>query len=208
MKTIKFMNRFLSVLGMVALILSCSPEDGADGMDGADGINGTNGTNGADGADGAQGEQGDTGTANVIYSEWVNTELGNSIMTSSASFEISAPQINTDMLNEGTILVYARRIVVDDGGNLVYQLPIVFGAGRQQSYYFRAEVDAIRITVVANQEGENVNDGSFLEQYRYVLIPGGVPASNGIGGIGSKTSAIDYTKMSYEELSAKFNIPD
>jgi len=104
-------------------------------------------------------------------------------------------------LNFGTILVYARRIDPEIG-NIVYQLPIVFGAARQQSYYFRAQSDEIRISVVANEEGESVGDGSFLEQYRYVLIPGGVSTS------GKSASAVDFTKMSYEELIAYFNIPE
>ena len=193
---------FLTAMS-VALVVSCSPEDGEDGAVGPQGPQGEQGVAGPAGAQGEQGEQGETGetgTANVIYSDWVNTEFSNNIMATSSSFTIDAPEIDSDMLNFGTIMVYARRIDIAAGGNLVYQLPIVFGAARQQSYYFRALSDEIRITVSANEEGESVLDGTFLEQYRYVLIPGGVPSSG--------KSALDFSKMSYEQVIEYFNIPE
>jgi len=200
MKTMKFTKHVFSLLFISSLLFACSKEDGKDGAVGPMGPQGEQGVAGADGADGEQGEQGDTGTANVIFSEWVNTELGASIEVVSSSFTISATNINASMLNSGTILVYGRRLELGEGGNLVYQLPVVFGASRQQSYYFRAQQGEIQITVVANEQGENVGDGSFLQQYRYVLIPGGVSTSG--------KSSLDYTKMTYEEVVERFNITE
>ncbi len=182
----------------VVLITSCSSDDGEDG---ATGPQGEQGATGPQGPQGDQGEQGETGTANVMYSDWVNTELGNSIAASSASFDIDAPEVDPDMLNFGTILVYGRRIDVVDG-NTVYQLPMVFGAARQQSYFFVATDGNIRISVHANEEGDTVGDGTFLAQYRYVLIPGGVSTS------GKSGSGVDFSKMTYEEVVAYFNIPE
>ncbi|MEE1961688.1 collagen-like protein [Flagellimonas taeanensis] len=186
----------------MALVTSCSSEDGEDGATGPQGEQGPAGPAGPQGEQGAQGEQGEPGTANVMYSDWVDTELGNSIVASSASFDIEAPEIGPDMLNLGTILVYGRRIELPGDGNVVYPLPIVFGAARQQSYFFVATSDNIRITVHANEEGESVGDGSYLEQYRYVLIPGGVSTS------GKLTPDMDLSKMSYEEVIELFNIPE
>ena len=191
MKTTKFIYKLFAIV-FISVLVSCSGEDGEDGIDGINGIDGV------DGADGVDGEDGEPGTANVIYSDWVDTELSNSIGGSSASFEINAPEVDTDMLTSGTILVYANRIEGED--MLVYPLPVVFGAARQQSYYFRASTGSIRITVVANEEGETAGDGTFLEQYRYVLIPGGVSTSG--------KAAIDYTNMKYDELLDFFNIPE
>src|SRR5690606_27413243 len=99
-----------------SLLFACSKEDGKDGAvgpmgpQGEQGVAGADGEQGVTGADGEQGEQGDTGTANVIFSEWVNTELGASIEAVSSSFTISATNINASMLNSGTILVYGRRL--------------------------------------------------------------------------------------------------
>ncbi|CAZ97548.1 lipoprotein [Zobellia galactanivorans] len=195
----------LLMLLMVSIsIFSCSDgEDGTDGIDGVDGIDGIDGVNGVDGADG---EQGDTGTANVIYSNWVNTELDGD----TSSFDIEVNTIDSDILDFGTILVYSRRVDPFTSIPYIYQLPIVFGANRQQSYYFRATEGNLRITVVSTEEGGSAGDGSFLEQYRYIIIPGGVEASNGIGGISGKSSnsksSQDYTSMSYEEITTLFNI--
>ncbi|MCK0161128.1 collagen-like protein [Allomuricauda sp. F6463D] len=206
MKTIvlTFRTFFFTVMSLV-LVTSCSPEDGengATGPQGEQGATGAQGPQGDQGDQGEQGEQGDPGTANVIYSDWINTELDNNIVATSASFSIDAPEIDPDILNFGTILVYARRISLGEEGNLVYQLPIVFGASRQQSYYFRAQSDEILITVVGNEQGESVGDGAFLQQYRYVLIPGGVSTN------GKSSSEIDFTKMSYQEVIEYFNISE
>lgn len=202
MKTnvISFKVLFITAISM-ALVTSCSPEDGEDGAIGPQGEQGIQGEQGEQGEQGPQGEQGEPGTANVMYSDWANTELGNSIAASSASFDIDAPEIDADMLNFGTILVYARRVDLVDG-NIVYQLPIVFGAARQQSYYFVATTGNIEINVHANEQGEDVGDGSFLAQYRYVLIPGGVSTS------GKSGSNMDFTKMTYEEVVEYFNISE
>ena len=188
----------LAILLIGSFVASCSGEDGETGPAGPQGPQGEQGPAGAAGQDGAQGEQGEPGTANVMYSDWINTEFGNNIVATSESFVIDAPDVDSDMLNFGTILVYGRRVTPD---NTVYQLPIVFGAARQQSYYFRAEDGEIRISVVANEEGESVGDGSFLEQYRYVLIPGGTPISG-------KSSAPDFTKMTYEQVAEYFNFEE
>lgn len=208
MKTKKTTTMMCCILAAMLFMASCSKDGdqgpvgpaGPQGEQGSAGLAGADGADGADGVDGEQGEQGEPGTANVIYSDWINTEFSNNIITTSSSFTIDAPQIDSDLLNFGTILVYARRVVIGGGGNLVYQLPIVFGTARQQSYYFRAQGGEIRITVAANEEGENAGDGTFLEQYRYVLIPGAVSTSG--------KSSIDYQKMTYEEITAHFEIED
>ncbi|MEK6152465.1 hypothetical protein WIW50_04370 [Flavobacteriaceae bacterium 3-367] len=213
MKTMQSTKKFFSLLFIVSVLMACS-KDGEDGTIGPQGPQGDQGPAGPAGApgeqgtqgeQGPQGEQGDPGTANVMYSDWVDTEFGNAIAASSASFTIAAPEIDANMLNFGTVLVFARRLEVLPGPTIeisVYQLPIVFGAGRQQSYFFTATNDnEIVITVHANEEGENVGDGSFLEQYRYVLIPGGVSTNKSL-------SAEDYGKMSYEEIKALFDLQD
>ncbi len=201
MKTKKFTKRFFSILFITGLILSCSSEDGEDGAIGPQGQQGEQGPAGAageDGAQGDQGDQGDPGTANVIYSDWFDTELGGDIAASNESFTIAAPEIDADMLDFGTVLVYGRR----DVPAIVYQLPIVFGAARQQSYFFSATAQEIRISVHATDLGGDVGNGAFIEQYRYVLIPGGASTS------GKSTTSKDYSKMTYEEIVALFNIPE
>ncbi len=231
MKAITNLVRGMMIVMVSLLIFSCSDgEDGAigpagqDGIDGVDGTNGTDGNDGVDGndgndgndgADGTDGNDGSPGTANVIYSNWFNTELSDNIAGSSDTFTINAPEIDADILNFGTVLVYARRIVISPGPTInisVYQLPITFGAARQQSYLFSlTNTNQIRISVQTNEEGDPAGDGTFLEQYRYVIIPGGISTSSSATSEGLESgskSREEYKNMSYEEIRTLFNIPE
>ena len=190
MKTMKFMSKFFMSFLTVMLFIGCSPEDGKDGENGTDGI---------DGIDGTDGEQGETGTANVIYSDWIDSPFDSTILDSSGNESISVPSLSQEIIDQGVVLVYGR-----DNINNVYAIPFIGIQG--VSYYYRYNFENINIRL-ATLDGSNIGSPLF-SSYRYVLVPGGVEASNGIGGIGSKTSTIDYTKMSYEEVIAHFNIPE
>lgn len=209
MKTMKFKNILFSAFLSGLLFASCS-KDGSDGAIGPQGPQGELGAEGTAGAEGEQGLQGETGTANVIYSDWIDSEFDNNIIATGASFSIDAPLMTDEIINNGVIIVFGRSNpapITNDTD--VYGLPVVFGASRQQSYYFRAEaVGQLNIVVAANEQGDSVGS-PFFGEYRYVLIPGGqsTEGNSGPGDIGSKTSAIDFTKMSYEELIGHFNIP-
>ena len=216
-------THFFKVLFYLAIasltLVACSPEDGEDGAigpqgpqgeQGPQGPQGEPGQDGAEGAQGEQGEQGEPGTANVIYSDWIDSEFDDDIFTTSASFSIDAPLMTEDIIDEGVILVYGRSFpapVTNDTD--VYALPVVFGAARQQSYYYRAETTGqLDIVVVANEEGEPVGN-PFFEVFRYVLIPGGQPTDDSNpGDVTTKREALDYTKMTYEEILEHFNIPE
>lgn len=79
MKAITNLVKGMMIVMVSLLIFSCSDgEDGAigpAGQDGVNGVDGTNGTDGSNGADGVDGEGGPPGTANVIYSDWIATDL-------------------------------------------------------------------------------------------------------------------------------------
>ena len=117
-----------------------------------------------------------------------------------------------DIINTGMIYVFGRiENVLEPGDFDVYGLPIVFGASRQQTYYFRAEAAGeLDIVVAANQPGDSAGT-PFFDDYRYVIIPGGVAVNNG-GGIivigGVKTSVSDLKNMSYQQMKETFNIPE
>ncbi|WP_072988073.1 collagen-like protein [Pseudozobellia thermophila] len=179
-------------------------ETGPAGQDGEDGQNGAQGAQGEPGEDGQDGEQGEAGTANVIYSEWFNTELGDDIGAQAISFLVDFPEGNTKLMDTGAIFVFGRRIFLEGiTGDLVYlfyQLPVMFNGSNNQYSFLVHNGDEIQI-FVQSMDGGPVGDGTFIQQYRYVVIPGGTPSS------AKSMEGPDLGQMDYEELCRYLNIP-
>jgi len=179
MKTLK---TIFTILLVALSTISCSSDDGKDGIDGT---NGTNGTNGA------------TGTANVIYSAWITapTAVAETIDgTSGMSTSINAPELSEDILAKGTILVYVSF------GSGTYTLPYTSTAGGfVNTITAISTAKKIKLFRFRHDAGGTVNLPTTLS-WRYILIPGGVAAAT------SKTAKLDYSKMSYKEVCARFNI--
>lgn len=174
---------------------------GADGQDGEQGLSGEDGADGADGQNGTDGTQGETGTTNVIYSEWFPSQFPDDIVGGNYSFPINTPELTEEILATGVVLVYSRRINLG-GIPVVRQLPITIFESVQQSYHTQILIDDnISISfVVRSIDGSPVGSTPY-DSFRYVLVPGGIPSSG-------KSNAIDFTKMTYEEVAAHFGIED
>ena len=187
-------------IATVALIWSCSPEDGEDGTIGPQGPQGEQGVAGQQGPQGEQGEQGETGTANVIYSDWIPADylLDGAQETNLMGLEVfSGTELNpvTDV-----VLVYGRRDA-DSGEDGIYTLPFILAS--QDEYYGYGLFDVTGGTglqVRVNTLDGGTNLFTFFTEYRYVIIPGGIPSSG--------KSAVDYSKMGYYEVIEQFNIPE
>jgi hypothetical protein len=169
-KVIKKITISSIVLFGLVTISSCSADDGKDGA---------------------------TGTANVIYSDWVNAPAATPETidgTNGMSTSLNAPKLTEEILNNGTILVY-----MDFGGG-IYQLPYTSTAGGS----------ANTITVIStlgkikifrfNHSGNGTVGIPVVLKWRYILIPGGVSATD------VKSVKTDYSKMSYEDVCARLNI--
>ncbi len=118
MKTIQ--NIFWLTLCSV-LFLTCSKDGenggiGPKGNQGEQGIAGTDGVGeqgiaGSDGQ-GEQEEQGETGTANVIYSDWITLDFGDTpINTTSISQNVDVPDLTQEIKDNGVVLVYSRNTI-------------------------------------------------------------------------------------------------
>ena len=206
MKTMKFTSKLFMVLLTTVFFIACSGEDGVDGINGLNGIDGADGADGADGtdgADGAQGEQGETGTANVIFSDWIDSEFETNIASSAAGIDLEAESLTQEIIDQGTVLVYGRNIVLPS--NEIFPLPQIIS---NDNHGFRiSEVGSIRLTIVSLSGG--AIGSRIFEDYRYVLIPGGQrEGGNGGGDISSRRLNIDFTKMTYQEIIDFFNIPE
>src|SRR5688500_18846023 len=161
------------ILAITLLFASCQKGDvGPAGPPGPAGPAGANGSNGAPGTPGAPGPKGDTGTANVIYSEWLDVTFEGSDSTGWFA-EIAAPKLVDSILNKGEIKVYLNVGSDSADSQLVMTLPIfdVFLTGAIINPYYSRQL----ITLVSTGDASSfIDNGNHYFQYRYILIPGGV----------------------------------
>lgn len=161
--------------------------------EGPEGPTGSQGQQGEAGAPGPQGPQGDPGTANVIYSEWIDsdwTELDQRewdmfIEDSNISVEFSS--------TGGTVLVYRRNGPSDDA--LVYPLP------SGNAYRVAYAIDPVNTRLYIAVESSCCDIPSWFHdvQFRYVLIPGGLLTN----GLQAKPDLADY-----KAVAAYYGFPD
>ncbi|WP_339711167.1 hypothetical protein [uncultured Kriegella sp.] len=232
---LKLSRKFFATLLMVTLIVACSKDDtvgpqGEPGIQGEQGPKGDKGDPGQDGAAANQGEQGEqgpkgdqgeqgpegpkgepgndgqdgaTGTANVIYSDWIPSDFPETIDDSFEQWEMFAPELTQLVHDTGVILVFARQ------GSFIYPIPNTFFGSINEHYEFRLfdindDLIAVRVFSTNNLD---IGAPHLNGDYRYVIIPGGIPSETG-PQIDSKTKVLDYSKMSYEGIAERFNIPD
>lgn len=176
------MRIFKTIFALLLLALftiSCSSDDGTDGINGVDG------------------KQGVAGTANVIYSAWLTapTAAAETVDgTSGMSTTLNAPELTDDILSKGTVLVYVSF------GSGTFSLPYTSTAGGfVNTITAVSTLKKIKLFRFRHDQGGTVNLPTSLT-WRYILIPGGVAAAT------SKTVKQDYSKMSYEDVCAHFNI--
>lgn len=158
------------------------------------------GNEGPMGPQGEQGDPGEDGTANVFYSEWIDENLNN-VGSFHSQFlgEISIEEFDafTDL-----VLVYGR--INNDSSESFFLLPFYMIA--DDEYYWSFLDDDNELFIYADDPNSSSDDQfDYFDQFRYVVIMDGQPISES-----SKSSsyAPDYTKMSYEEIAALFDIKD
>ncbi|MEO8765787.1 MAG: hypothetical protein ABI416_15915 [Ginsengibacter sp.] len=165
---------FMSLLAIVLVIASCKKGD-----DGAAGAAGATGPAGPAGSAGAQGPQGVPGTANVIYSEWLDVaylpdtvHTGAVIDTLGFFADILPDKLDSLILANGEIKVYLN--AGTPANPAVFPLPywdpyspgVINPTFFIQDIFLYSNFDAGTITV----------SGAKRRQYRYILVPGGEAA--------------------------------
>lgn len=186
---------FLFALPMLAVALFI----GCEGDEGPAGPQGEQGEQGIQGIQGIQGEQGEPGTANVIYSEWDTLDgawRDTTVMGSPIKINhLNVPSLTQEILDQGVIICYSRS---SDGKN-ISNLPYDINSGAVAiTVNFRPYLQRI-IFYNAKQDGSGGLNMSDEITWRYVIIPGGVPATK---------STTDLNSMSYEEVCEMFDIPE
>jgi len=139
---------------------------------------------GAAGAAGAQGPKGDTGTANVIYSAWLDvpfqivtddTTNPGTIDTLGWQAIITAPKLTNTILSQGAVKVYFNfgTAAAPDILELPFTDPFSYGINITAEF---AQGQIFLFSLLGDPSTQTTTSGK-IRQFRYVLIPGSVPAS-------------------------------
>jgi hypothetical protein len=164
---------FYLLIAISLFIVSCSKQ----GPAGPAGPAGPQGPAGSAGAAGAQGAQGNPGTANVIYSNWIDTVKFQGSDSTGWFAGISAPQLVDSIINTGEIKVYLNYGSDSADNQFITPLPTVdlflFGGSVYINPYFSPKF----ITLASTSDVSSYTSNNFHHfRYRYILIPGGTPA--------------------------------
>jgi len=170
----------LSIL-FLAITLIFAHCKGDTGPAGPAGPQGPQGEQGQAGAAGAPGPKGDTGTANVIYSNWLDVtyaadtvQNGTVIDTVGYYANVPAAKLDSPILAHGEIKVYlnlgtsSNPAVVPLPYFDVYTTISISPAFQIGNINLYSDLDASTVT----------QDGAKYLQYRYILIPGSVSSGD------------------------------
>ncbi|HVS92914.1 MAG TPA: hypothetical protein VHE59_12815 [Mucilaginibacter sp.] len=152
-----------------------------------------------------RGDRPNGGTVNVVYSDWITP----SIYTKSTVFGvthfdaiITASSVTQNILDQGTVLVYAKL----DGysttiwpANQVGQLPVALTYQLSSTTYvdnWSASATVGNIQIDFTNDLNYYNGISNLHQFRYIVIPGGVHT---LGSIDPKN---------YNQVKQALHLPD
>lgn len=147
---------------------------------------------------GDDGAKGDTGTANVMYSAWIDVTFTPAINTAgdTVAFTATIPAagITKAIIDSGVVKVYLNAGTA--ASPAVFPLPI--------TDYYALTVDNLNlyftvgnINMYATGDASTGPNSSGVKswQYRYIIIPGGV-----------KTGRVDWNN--YETVKSFYNITD
>ena len=164
----------LSILFLAITLLFTHCKKGDTGPAGPQGPQGEQGQMGATGS---QGPKGDTGTANVIYSSWLDVTYiadtvhnGTTIDTIGFYANIAAAKLDSSIIAHGEIKVYLNLGSASDPTVVplpyfdVYTGISISPAFQIKNIFLYADLNASTVT----------QNGSKYLQYRYILVPGSV----------------------------------
>jgi hypothetical protein len=174
----KLSSRHLPLMFLFAVILAFA----ACSKDGDQGPAGNPGPAGPAGPAGPGGPKGDTGVANVIYSEWLNVAFDsirdeNGVPTGDGFIgSIEIPKLTKEILTKGVINVYFNL----DSADAPYIVPLPY-VDPYLFVSFRAAEGGIIILASHDLSSGNYPGEKVIQQFRYVLVPGGVAARSASG---------------------------
>jgi hypothetical protein len=149
---------------------------------------------------GDDGAKGDTGTANVMFSPWLTVDYAPTLNSAGDTViwfaTIPAPKITKAIIDSGTVKVYVN--IGSSADPYVFPLPLTdyYGLTGVQNINLYFTVGNIEL-YATEDGGTETSGGNKVWQYRYVIIPGGVPTGR---------SAVNWND--YEAVKKLYNITD
>ncbi|SJZ73800.1 hypothetical protein SAMN04488128_1011409 [Chitinophaga eiseniae] len=199
MKRLMHSLPFLLLIATAVFFTTSCSKDGDPGPAGQQGQKGDKGDKGDPGTGGPQGEP---GTANVIYSDWLDIvykpdtvhTAGGTIDTIGYFAFADAPKLTTDILNKGEVKVYLNFTTAADP--TITSLPYTELSGVFIRYVAYKETLEFYASINAGTYQDNT--GAKRLQYRYILIPGGTTAR--------KSTTIDW--KDYQAVKTYLGLKD
>ena len=192
------MRRFIRIPSLLILLLFSFPL--------LVGCEGPQGPQGPEGPEGPVGPAGEKGTANVVYSSWIDVTWDGG-GAYGRYMNISESRVTEDFLNTGAIQMYLKF----ENSNGSFITPLSFIDGNHELHCFAALSSdpqqpsngiILQLDHVAGQPIEqNAIDYFADQEVRYVLIPGGVAAK-------SMMSIEEIKEMPYHMIKKHFGIRD
>ena len=165
MKKLSFLLLSALLVSASFMVTSCSKE-------------GPEGPQGPQGPQGDKGDKGDPG-ANVTYSNWLDVNFEADTVHNGAIIDtvgwfslINAPKITAQILNQGEIKVYVNLNTAADP--VIVSLPFL---DQILAFFYTSTIE---LSAVGNFSTIDVGGGTKIQQYRYIIIPGGLPARTSI----------------------------
>jgi hypothetical protein len=148
-------------------------------------------------------KKGDTGTANVQYSPWFKPDVYKKdtvFGTWGFRYDHPVPAITQNIIDTGTVLVFAKLLGYNSliwPLNQVAQMPITltYQSGGVTNDTWTASVSPGNLRIRFVNDRNIYNTIANQHQFRYIIIPGGVPVNGRVA------------QLSYEEVCNKYNIP-
>jgi hypothetical protein len=161
------------------------------------GCKGPQGEVGPAGTTGTTGPAGPVGSPNVIYSAWAGSTWtqGSYFSATGRYYDMVAPKVTQAVLDQAVIITYWKPA---GSTSQVVALPTRTADGAKWEWYPVYTVGQVRVWVVNDARTDiGASNIGTTNQFRYVIIP---------GGVGARKAALDYTD--YEAVKRAFNLPD
>jgi hypothetical protein len=188
------------------------------------GVQGPAGPAGVQGVTGPVGPVGPVGPAgpstNIVYSNWIPsrpspgatfwTATGAAAYNAVGIFNVTAPGITANIMNQGVVLAYARALFSLTNATAVFQLPTssdVNTGGSWNDYYDFIIPSAGNITFIYKSSLPWTLTSVGSAEFRYMLIQGQISGGRFINGPASGYTIQDLKKMPYAQVTQLFNIP-